>query len=507
MKRMKRIGAMLLTMTMAVGMLQTGVLAADVSQAAIQAETQTFTGFTQAGTQIGQVSFVLGQSEAELTAQMPQTLTVALTDGTTAEIPVTWVCLGDYANTDDYYYEFIPQWDLATYTPAYTLDSATDVPYVIAQRSDGTSETAEQNYGALKANAYTVFNFLIEECGYNAAAACGVLANIEAESNFNPNVWGDSGNSYGICQWYKTRRLAMENFCATDPVCVANGYTHETLMGQLYYLKKELSANNSAYLWNGKKINDYMLSVSNTAQGSYEAGYYWCYYFEVPADKTTRSISRGNTAKNKYWPELSSTVTDTPDKTESDGAVYNIFSDINQGDWYCEAIQYMYDKGLMSGVTETTFCPKDSLNRAMAAVILYSLSQKDSAFALNSSNTANFTDVWNGAWFQNGVKWAAGAGLVSGYNENEFKPTKNITREQFVAILYNYAKKLGWNVSSSASLNSFSDASSVTAYAVPAMQWAVSKGVICGSNGALNPKSSLTRAEAAVIIKSFVALA
>lgn len=84
MKKMQRIGAMLLAASMSIGMVQTGVLAADAVQADTawqQMAAQTFTGFADAGTQIAEITFTFGQAESELTAQMPQTLTVYLTDG------------------------------------------------------------------------------------------------------------------------------------------------------------------------------------------------------------------------------------------------------------------------------------------------------------------------------------------------------------------------------------------------------------------------------------------
>ena len=506
MRRMKRVSALVLTAAMSVSMLQTGVAAVESSQVAIQKETQVFDSFVQAGTKISDISFVLGQDISELIAQMPETLTVRLTDGTVAEIPVTWMSLGDYEHTDDFYYEFIPQWDMHTYAPSRVLDSATDVPYVVAHRTEVQQNGMyrQENYAAIPKNANIVFDFLVNECGYNTAAACGVLANIEAESNFRPDCGGDGGTSYGICQWHNERFDAMKNWC------IENGYDWKSLDGQLHYLKKELSANTNIYLWNGKTINNYMLDVSNTADGAYDGGYYWCYEYERPADKEKRSQARGNTAKNKYWEAFKDEiVSGTPDRGEqNNGLVYNIFADIKAGDWYCPAVQFVYDKGLMTGVTDTTFCPKDSINRAMSTVMLHSLSKQDKRFALkNVTPSGDFEDVWYGSWFRDSVRWANGAGLVSGYNDREFRPMNPMQREQFVAVLYNYAKKLGWNVSANASLSEFKDGGSVTAYAVPAMKWAVSKGLICGDKGALKPKASLNRAEAAVVMQRFVSLA
>ena len=168
--------------------------------------------------------------------------------------------------------------------------------------------------------------------GLNTAAACGVLANIYAESGFNPNALGDSGTSYGICQWHSARWTAMKNWCNN------NGHNWETLTGQLNYLKFELSANNSAYLYNGKTIYNYLKSVSNNAQGAYDAGWYWCYYFEVPANKETKSVTRGNTAKNDYWPEYSGVVDDTiiisgqnAPGTISKGNIFSISGTVSSG--------------------------------------------------------------------------------------------------------------------------------------------------------------------------------
>lgn len=138
----------------------------------------------------------------------------------------------------------------------------------------------------------TIFDFLVDEMGLNSAAACGVLANIEKESSFNPNLYGDSGSSYGICQWHNGRFENLKTFCNN------NGYSWKSLKGQLEFLKYELNTNKT----DTGKILDRLKDVSNTADGAYKAGYDWCYYFERPANKASKSETRGNNAKNTYWP-------------------------------------------------------------------------------------------------------------------------------------------------------------------------------------------------------------
>ena len=141
-------------------------------------------------------------------------------------------------------------------------------------------------------NIPIIFDFLVDEMGLNSAAACGVLANIEKESNFNPNLYGDSGSSYGICQWHNGRFENLKSFCDK------NGYSWKTLEGQLEFLKHELSTNKT----DTGKILDRLASVENTAEGAYQAGYDWCYYFERPANKASKSEARGSNAQTKYWP-------------------------------------------------------------------------------------------------------------------------------------------------------------------------------------------------------------
>ena len=144
---------------------------------------------------------------------------------------------------------------------------------------------------AANSNAKQIFDYLTSDMGLNSAAACGVLANIECESNFNPNLYGDSGNSYGICQWNTSRFENLKAFCDV------NGLSWTSLKGQLAFLKYELLR------CPGDTGNIYKyLSVENTSDGAYQAGYNWCYYFERPANRAVKSENRGNMAKNNYWP-------------------------------------------------------------------------------------------------------------------------------------------------------------------------------------------------------------
>lgn len=150
-----------------------------------------------------------------------------------------------------------------------------------------TSNTKEA-YAA--SNQEQVFAYLTTNLGLNAAAACGIMANIQAESSFNPNASGGGGTFYGICQWGYERKSALYSYCSE------NGYEASSLEGQLHYLEYEVR-NSYGSLYKS------LLETENDASGAYQAGYDWCYYFERPGNRESVSASRGASARDKFWPE------------------------------------------------------------------------------------------------------------------------------------------------------------------------------------------------------------
>ncbi len=137
-------------------------------------------------------------------------------------------------------------------------------------------------------NTITVYRFLTKEMKLNHAAACGVLANIQLESNFRPLALGDSGTSYGICQWHNGRFSSLMSFCKS------RGLDYNTLKGQLAYLEWDLT---HGY----KGVYTLLLKMQDTEEGAYEAGYLFCYHFEIPDQVAARSIRRGNLARDEYF--------------------------------------------------------------------------------------------------------------------------------------------------------------------------------------------------------------
>ena len=132
-----------------------------------------------------------------------------------------------------------------------------------------------------------VYNTLADK-GFNEAAICGILANIEHESGFDTNALGDGGTSYGLCQWHNSRWSNLKSFCSQ------NGYDPSSMKGQLEYLEWELKNNYPG-------VYKALQNVPNTSEGAYQAAYEWTINFEIPDNKEARGRDRGNTAASSYW--------------------------------------------------------------------------------------------------------------------------------------------------------------------------------------------------------------
>ena len=168
--------------------------------------------------------------------------------------------------------------------------------------------------------------------------------------------------------------------------------------------------------------------------------------------------------------------------------------------WYAEAVNYVYENGLMTGISSTQFAPNNTLTRAMVVQTLYAMANKPAV-----SGSENFTDVSSGDWFADAVTWASANGIVSGYNATQFAPNDPLTREQLALILYGYAQMRGYNTTQSGtSIQKFTDYGSISAWALEAMDWAVNAGLLSGKgNGVLDPTGTATRAEVAQILMNF----
>lgn len=176
----------------------------------------------------------------------------------------------------------------------------------------------------------------------------------------------------------------------------------------------------------------------------------------------------------------------------------NPFTDVSSSDWWYDAVEYVEEHGIMSGVSDTDFAPNADLSRAMVVQILYNLEGTPAV-----SEESTFSDA-KGHWAADAIAWAEQAGLVSGYEDNSFRPDAYVTRQELAQMLYNYAGFKGYDVTASGDLSAFTDGADVQDWAVPAMSWACGNELITGfTDGSLRPSGTATRAQAATILMAF----
>ena len=165
------------------------------------------------------------------------------------------------------------------------------------------------------------------------------------------------------------------------------------------------------------------------------------------------------------------------------------FTDVRAGQWFYDAVAYVYTNGMMEGDSATTFNPDGTMTRAMFWAVLGRI---DGA-TITGTN-----------WADQARDWAMAEGVSDGTDPNGL-----VTREQMVTMLWRYAVAKGYDVSIGESTNilSYADFGQISEYAIPAMQWACGSGVITGvTDSTLAPQGTATRAQCAAMLMRFAEL-
>ena len=171
------------------------------------------------------------------------------------------------------------------------------------------------------------------------------------------------------------------------------------------------------------------------------------------------------------------------------------FLDVTEGVWFYDDVTYVWNEGLMQGISETEFGPALTANRAMVVTLLYRLDGAQTEY-----ETSGFEDVEPGSWYHGPVEWALENGITTGVSETEFAPGRNVIREQFVTFLHRYAGA----PEPTALPEDCADWTEVSGYAQKAMAWAVEEGILSGyADGTVKPLRELNRAELAVLMHRF----
>ena len=176
------------------------------------------------------------------------------------------------------------------------------------------------------------------------------------------------------------------------------------------------------------------------------------------------------------------------------------FADVPSGSWYYDDVAYVYDTGLMTGLTATAFGPNLSTTRGMIVTILWRMENEPAA-----KHGCPFADVRRGSYYEQAIAWASENGIVTGFDASTFAPDRAITREQLAAILFRFAAYRGMDaVTLRETLSSFQDQAAISAYAVSALNWAVGEGLTQGTGDKLEPTGNATRAQVAAMLRRFI---
>ena len=176
------------------------------------------------------------------------------------------------------------------------------------------------------------------------------------------------------------------------------------------------------------------------------------------------------------------------------------FTDVPEGYWAYYAIQYVYGEGLMAGTSGSTFNPEGTTTRGQIVTILWRLSDSPVVNYL-----MDFSDVDPTAYYGEAIRWATSEGIVGGYGGGLFGPDDMITREQLAVMLYRYAQHEGYDTTQGGmAIREYADYEQISDFALEALDWAVSAGIINGTSATtLSPSGSATRAQVAVILMRF----
>ena len=179
------------------------------------------------------------------------------------------------------------------------------------------------------------------------------------------------------------------------------------------------------------------------------------------------------------------------------------FDDLDKTSWYHDGVEWALINGVMNGVGEGLFDPDGQTNRAMIVTMLHRM---EGAPVVNYA--MDFTDVEDGMWYTEAIRWAAANEIVTGYGDGRFGPTDPLTREQLATILYRFAKAKGLGFTGLWAFPlTFDDASDVSDWAYEAVCWMVMQGVIQGTgNNKLSPKGMASRAQVATMLMRYNAV-
>lgn len=180
------------------------------------------------------------------------------------------------------------------------------------------------------------------------------------------------------------------------------------------------------------------------------------------------------------------------------------FVDVERTSWYFDAVQYVYEHGLMNGVDETHFAPTGTMTRGMMVTMLHRLSGSPAA---EGSASAQFTDVPDNAWYADAVAWAVETGITQGMGDGTFQPDGILSRQQMATFFYRHAQAYGDISAADGYELSYQDTAEIADWARDAVAYCTAVGLMQGvENNNFAPNADANRAMGATILMRFAKL-
>ncbi|MBM6786792.1 S-layer homology domain-containing protein [Collinsella tanakaei] len=223
--------------------------------------------------------------------------------------------------------------------------------------------------------------------------------------------------------------------------------------------------------------------------------------------------ARNEDAANNYVVPADLSVVCIMDGSQRGGVSHLLFADVQYTDYFADAVSAVNSGDFMNGYSDTwLFGSYDQLTRGQVACILYNMATysrqvDESKLVYNElvGYETGFSDVNGKAYYGKAIAWAKQAGVVNGYGDGTFAPDAPVTREEFAAMVMNYASKYDQAyeaVSGTDALDKFDDANGVSEWAEEVVAWAVENGIM-GNGGFLNAQGDIIRADAACMVYNY----
>ena len=222
-----------------------------------------------------------------------------------------------------------------------------------------------------------------------------------------------------------------------------------------------------------------------------------------PGAENTRRTTPKDGILLREWQDIRDTTTITGDQPAADEEAEegnNPFTDVSEDDWFYDDVMFVYENGLMEGISSTQFGPYETQTRGRMAEILWRMEGSPAPKVKNS-----FADVEDGARYADAIAWITENDILSGYSKDSFGPGDPITWEQLAVMFYRYAQYKGYDISIKGSQDELKDMDSTMDDAGKAVLWAVSNGLIREEADVLSAlQDPVSRAEIAAMLHRFI---